>query len=325
MAGGAGLPAGRIRARARRRVRRAPRARSTSGAGAIERCARRDGRTASSAARAAHGRAQDVRRGGDVADVGAGHAGVPRRGTLATRRACPQPLARTHWRLTLEPAHRPLVRHAGHCRRRIVVQAVLVAAGRSCRCGRGGRSSSRCSSCGARRATPTRSRTSSGRAATWPTSTSGRRRRAPAAAWSTSSAPAFASSPSIASRAARRSITLDSARRAMRAAYQREIDALEAHLAGLATVGSVSPYIGLFGTVWGIMNAFRGLANVSQATLAQRRARHRRGADRHGHRPLRRHSRGGRATTATRTTSTGSPSRYETFIEEFSNILQRQG
>ena len=63
-------------------------------------------------------------------------------------------------------------------------------------------------------------------------------------------------------------ITMDSARRAMRATYQREIDAIDAHLAGLATVGSVSPYIGLFGTVWGIMNAFRGLANVSQATLA---------------------------------------------------------
>ena len=63
-------------------------------------------------------------------------------------------------------------------------------------------------------------------------------------------------------------VTLDAARRAMRAAYQREIDALEAHLSGLATVGSVSPYIGLFGTVWGIMNAFRGLANVAQATLA---------------------------------------------------------
>ena len=63
-------------------------------------------------------------------------------------------------------------------------------------------------------------------------------------------------------------VTMDSARRAMRATYQREIDALDAHLAGLATVGSVSPYIGLFGTVWGIMNAFRGLANVSQATLA---------------------------------------------------------
>src|SRR4051812_26354751 len=64
-------------------------------------------------------------------------------------------------------------------------------------------------------------------------------------------------------------VTLDSARRAMRAAQQREVGTTEAHLSGLATVGSVSPYIGLFGTVWGIMNAFRGLANVSQATLAQ--------------------------------------------------------
>ncbi|WP_373991267.1 protein TolQ [Duganella sp. BuS-21] len=61
---------------------------------------------------------------------------------------------------------------------------------------------------------------------------------------------------------------LDSARRAMRAAFQREMDALESHLAFLASVGSVSPYIGLLGTVWGIMNAFRGLANVQQATLA---------------------------------------------------------
>ena len=61
---------------------------------------------------------------------------------------------------------------------------------------------------------------------------------------------------------------LDSARRAMRAAYQREMDALESHLAFLASVGSVSPYVGLFGTVWGIMNSFRGLANVQQATLA---------------------------------------------------------
>src|SRR5258708_26231046 len=51
--------------------------------------------------------------------------------------------------------------------------------------------------------------------------------------------------------------------------YEGEIGALEANLSGLATVGSVSPYVGLFGTVWGIMNAFRGLQNVSQATLAQ--------------------------------------------------------
>ena len=61
---------------------------------------------------------------------------------------------------------------------------------------------------------------------------------------------------------------LDGARRSMRAAYQREMDAIEANLAFLASAGSVSPYIGLFGTVWGIMNAFRGLSNVQQATLA---------------------------------------------------------
>ncbi len=119
-------------------------------------------------------------------------------------------------------------------------------------------------------------------------------------------------------------VTLDSARRAMRAAYQREIDTLEAHLAGLATVGSVSPYIGLFGTVWGIMNAFRGLANVGQATLAQVAPG---------------------IAEALIATAIGLfaaiPAvvaynrfshdvdrlavRYETFIEEFSNILQRQG
>jgi biopolymer transport protein TolQ len=118
-------------------------------------------------------------------------------------------------------------------------------------------------------------------------------------------------------------ITLDSARRAMRAAYQREIDALDANLAGLATVGSVSPYIGLFGTVWGIMNAFRGLANVSQATLANVAPGIAEaliataiglfaaipaviGYNRYTHDVDR---------LATR---------YETFIEEFSNILQRQ-
>jgi len=63
-------------------------------------------------------------------------------------------------------------------------------------------------------------------------------------------------------------VLLDGPRRAMRAAYQREMDQLEAHLNFLASAGSVSPYIGLLGTVWGIMHAFVGLANVQQATLA---------------------------------------------------------
>ena len=118
--------------------------------------------------------------------------------------------------------------------------------------------------------------------------------------------------------------TMDSTRRAMRASYQRELDALEANLAGLATVGSVSPYIGLFGTVWGIMNAFRGLSNVSQATLAQVAPG---------------------IAEALVATAIGLfaaipaviaynrythdvdrlATRFETFIEEFSNILQRQG
>ncbi len=65
------------------------------------------------------------------------------------------------------------------------------------------------------------------------------------------------------------SVMVDGARRAMRATYQREMDHLERHLAFLASTGSVSPYVGLFGTVWGIMHSFRSLANVQQATLAQ--------------------------------------------------------
>ena len=116
---------------------------------------------------------------------------------------------------------------------------------------------------------------------------------------------------------------LEGTRRAMKATYQREMDALESHLNFLATVGSVSPYIGLFGTVWGIMNAFRGLANVSQATLA--------------------HVAPGIAEALIATAIglfAAIPAvvaynrythdvdrlsvRYETFIEEFSNILQRQ-
>lgn len=116
---------------------------------------------------------------------------------------------------------------------------------------------------------------------------------------------------------------MDGTRRAMRARYQREMDILESHLAFLASVGSVSPYVGLFGTVWGIMSAFRGLANVGQATLA--------------------HVAPGIAEALVATAMglfaaipavvaynryshdiTRLSSRFEIFMEEFSNILQRQ-
>ena len=59
-----------------------------------------------------------------------------------------------------------------------------------------------------------------------------------------------------------------SAHRAMKVSMSREIEMLENNLPFLATVGSVSPYVGLFGTVWGIMESFRALAGVQQATLA---------------------------------------------------------
>jgi biopolymer transport protein TolQ len=116
---------------------------------------------------------------------------------------------------------------------------------------------------------------------------------------------------------------LDGARRAMRAAYQREMDALERRLQFLASVGSVSPYVGLFGTVWGIMHAFTGLSSLEQATLA---------------------SVAPGIAEALVATAIGLfaaipavvaynrfahdidrlATRFETFIEEFSNILQRQ-
>jgi biopolymer transport protein TolQ len=116
---------------------------------------------------------------------------------------------------------------------------------------------------------------------------------------------------------------MDSTRRAMKANFQRELDYLESHLSFLATVGSVSPYIGLLGTVWGIMNSFRGLSNVAQATLAQVAPG---------------------IAEALIATAIGLfaaipaviaynrytaeidrlANRYESFIEEFSNILQRQ-
>jgi biopolymer transport protein TolQ len=63
-------------------------------------------------------------------------------------------------------------------------------------------------------------------------------------------------------------VLIEAAQRGMRIALARETDRLEMHLSFLATVGSTSPYIGLFGTVWGIMTSFHQLANVSQATIA---------------------------------------------------------
>ena len=119
------------------------------------------------------------------------------------------------------------------------------------------------------------------------------------------------------------STLLDGARRAMRAAYQREMDALESHLAFLASVGSVSPYVGLFGTVWGIMNSFRGLANVQQATLA---------AVAPGIAEALVATAIGLFAAIPAVVAYNRYShdidrlaiRFETFIEEFSNILQRQ-
>lgn len=61
---------------------------------------------------------------------------------------------------------------------------------------------------------------------------------------------------------------MEGVERIMRVALSREEEKLDAHLPFLASVGSTSPYIGLFGTVWGIMNSFRGLANMQQATLS---------------------------------------------------------
>jgi biopolymer transport protein TolQ len=118
-------------------------------------------------------------------------------------------------------------------------------------------------------------------------------------------------------------VVMDGTRRAMRATYQREMDRLESYLPFLASVGSVSPYVGLLGTVWGIMNSFRGLANVAQATLG--------------------HVAPGIA-EALIATAMGLfaaipavvaynrfagdvnrlSTRFESFMEEFSNILQRQ-
>ena len=120
-----------------------------------------------------------------------------------------------------------------------------------------------------------------------------------------------------------RQALISGAQRAMRAGYQREMDSLEARLAFLASAGSVSPYIGLFGTVWGIMHAFTNLSSLQQATLA---------------------SVAPGIAEALIATAIGLfaaipavvaynrfahdidrlANRFETFMEEFSNILQRQ-
>ena len=119
-------------------------------------------------------------------------------------------------------------------------------------------------------------------------------------------------------------VVLEGTQRAMRVAMAREVDALEIHLSFLATVGSTSPYIGLFGTVWGIMNSFRALGNVQQATISMVAPG---------------------IAEALVATAMGLfaaipaviaynryvndverlTTRYDTFVEEFSTILQRQG
>ncbi|HRQ63299.1 MAG TPA: protein TolQ [Xanthomonadaceae bacterium] len=116
---------------------------------------------------------------------------------------------------------------------------------------------------------------------------------------------------------------LEGAQRAMRVGLSREVDRLEQSLEFLATVGSTSPYVGLFGTVWGIMLAFQGLANVKEATIAMVAPGISEALiatamglfaaipaviafNRYSHKVERLHS------------------RYEAFSEEFSTILQRQ-
>jgi biopolymer transport protein TolQ len=121
------------------------------------------------------------------------------------------------------------------------------------------------------------------------------------------------------------SVVMDGVRRAMRATYQREMERLESYLSFLASVGSVTPYIGLFGTVWGIMNSFRGLSSnvAQQATLAAvapgiAEALIATAMGLFAAIPAvvaYNHFAGGINRLATR---------FESFMEEFSNILQRQ-
>ena len=98
---------------------------------------------------------------------------------------------------------------------------------------------------------------------------SGRRRQdMPAHRWSASSPAGMREFLKLRERRLDAVAQLDGARRAMRASFQRELDVIEGNLGFLASVGSVSPYVGLFGTVWGIMHAFVGLSNLQQVTLA---------------------------------------------------------
>ena len=118
-------------------------------------------------------------------------------------------------------------------------------------------------------------------------------------------------------------VVVGGAQRAMRATLTGEIEELEMHLPMLATIGSTSPYIGLFGTVWGIMNSFRALGNVKQATLNQvapgiSEALIATALGLFAAIP---------AVMAYNRYSTEVEhliNRYETFMDEFSNILQRQ-
>ncbi len=91
---------------------------------------------------------------------------------------------------------------------------------------------------------------------------------------------------------------LEGAQRAMRATLAREVDRLEHNLELLANVGSTAPYVGLVGTVFGIMVSFHGLATQQAGHHRRGRAGHLRGADRHRDGPVRRHSRRSGPTTA---------------------------
>ena len=114
---------------------------------------------------------------------------------------------------------------------------------------------------------------------------------------------------------------LDGARRAMRASFQREMDVVESSLSFLGSVASVSPYVGLFGTVWGIMHAFT-VCRHGASHAGHRGTRHCRGAGGHRPGPVCRHS-GRDCLQPFCARHRRVANHQETFIEEFSNILQR--